>query len=401
MSNESNEKVTLQAKFTELVMKCLWKMTKAIHKMLETQTLEVNQLLLDINNLFIATPPSEWKKRASENFPVGDMPLRTIKTILSELTSSLSDRIFENFDLINDPQKSYVYSYVSHMVQSQKKRNALHNQSTSNPSSGYSSPVMTQQKYNTQMNMTQSNSNNSISSTNTFNSVNSNSNNNNIQNANKERENNTNINNSNNNGEVESELDHRLDYLFEEMRKGNQIKPTIKEIYQIQQTYPEAKSKIDERINNSSPLIRTLVRRGLTTLYESSNENQSSIPTFSHHSDSSSNRLSMMSTRSSDDTTETYKQKLLRLQQMFGYKNENTSNSVTPNLRYSTQLNGSSTSSIPHPSTTSSLPLPNSNVGTSTSVTVAGLKERLERMKQSMNSQYSTNNRYSLNGQPK
>jgi len=260
---------------------------------------------------------------------------------------------------------------------------------------------MTQQKYNTQMNMTQSNSNNSISSTNTFNSVNSNSNNNNIQNANKERENNTNINNSNNNGEVESELDHRLDYLFEEMRKGNQIKPTIKEIYQIQQTYPEAKSKIDERINNSSPLIRTLVRRGLTTLYESSNENQSSIPTFSHHSDSSSNRLSMMSTRSSDDTTETYKQKLLRLQQMFGYKNENTSNSVTPNLRYSTQLNGSSTSSIPHPSTTSSLPLPNSNVGTSTSVTVAGLKERLERMKQSMNSQYSTNNRYSLNGQPK
>ncbi|KAG4099233.1 ARM repeat-containing protein [Neocallimastix lanati (nom. inval.)] len=299
MSNESNEKVTLQAKFTELVMKCLWKMTKAIHKMLETQTLEVNQLLLDINNLFIATPPSEWKKRASENFPVGDMPLRTIKTILSELTSSLSDRIFENFDLINDPQKSYVYSYVSHMVQSQKKRNALHNQSTSNPSSGYSSPVMTQQKYNTQMNMTQSNSNNSISSTNTFNSVNSNSNNNNIQNANKERENNTNINNSNNNGEVESELDHRLDYLFEEMRKGNQIKPTIKEIYQIQQTYPEAKSKIDERINNSSPLIRTLVRRGLTTLYESSNENQSSIPTFSHHSDSSSNRLSMMSTRSS------------------------------------------------------------------------------------------------------
>eukprot|EP00833_Pecoramyces_ruminatium_P017601 jgi/Orpsp1_1/1191633/evm.model.d7180000087463.1 len=115
MSNENNEKVTLQAKFTELVMKCLWKMTKAIHKMLETHTLEVNQLLLDINNLFIATPPSEWKKRASENFPVGDMPLRTIKTILSELTSSLGDRIFENFDLINDPQRSYVYSYVSHM----------------------------------------------------------------------------------------------------------------------------------------------------------------------------------------------------------------------------------------------------------------------------------------------
>ena len=53
MVNESNEKVMLQSKFTELVMKCLWKMTKAIHKMLETQTLEVNQLLLDINNQVI------------------------------------------------------------------------------------------------------------------------------------------------------------------------------------------------------------------------------------------------------------------------------------------------------------------------------------------------------------
>jgi len=307
MTNESNEKIMLQAKFTELVMKCLWKMTKAIHKMLETQTLEVNQLLLDINNLFIATPPSEWKKRASENFPVGDMPLRTIKTILSELTSSLGDKIFENFDLINDPQRSYVYSYVSHMVQSQKKRNALHSQSTSNPSSTSSSPVSSQPKYSQlpQMSMSQSNSNNSIGSSNTFNSMNSgsglNSGNSSNLNINKEMDysNNNNNNNNNDNNNNGDELDHRLDFLFEKMQRGDQIKPTIKEIYQIQQTYPEAKSKIDERINSSSSLIRTLVRRGLTTLSESSSETQSSIPTFSHHTDSSNNRLSMMSTRSS------------------------------------------------------------------------------------------------------
>ncbi|ORX82097.1 ARM repeat-containing protein [Anaeromyces robustus] len=297
MVNESNEKVMLQSKFTELVMKCLWKMTKAIHKMLETQTLEVNQLLLDINNLFIATPPSEWKKRASENFPVGDMPLRTIKTILSELTSTLGDRIFENFDLINDPQRSYVYSYVSHMVQSQKKRNALQSQSTSNPSSTSSSPVNMQPKYNQFSQMTQSSSNNSIGSSNTFNSMNSNNASN--TNFNKEVDNNSNGNNNNIDDNSENELDHRLDFLFEKMQRGDQIKPTIKEIYQIQQTYPEAKSKIDERINNSSSLIRTLVRRGLTTLSESSNETPSSIPTFSYHSDSSSNRLSTISTRSS------------------------------------------------------------------------------------------------------
>ncbi|ORX61016.1 ARM repeat-containing protein [Piromyces finnis] len=388
MTNESNEKIMLQAKFTELVMKCLWKMTKVIHKMLETHTLEVNQLLLDINNLFIATPPSEWKKRASENFPVGDMPLRTIKTILSELTSSLGDKIFENFDLINDPQRSYVYSYVSHMVQSQKKRNALQSQSTSNPSSASSSPVSSQPRYSQHLSMSQSNSNNSIGSTNTINSINSGNSSN--MPSNKE------LGNCNNG----DELDHRLDFLFEKMQRGDQIKPTIKEIYQIQQAYPEAKNKIDERINNSSSLIRTLVRRGLTTLSESSNESQSSIPTFSHN-DLSNNRLSMTSTRFSDDTTETYKQKLLKLQQMFGYKNENGVNSGTQNVRYSSQLSGGSSTAIPHSSANSSLPLPNNNSGSSSSVTVAGLKERLERMKQSMNNPYSTSNRYSINSQPK
>jgi len=49
----------------------------------------------------------------------------------------------------------------------------------------------------------------------------------------------------------------------------------------------------------------------------------------------------------------------------------------------------------------SSLPLPNSSLGTSSSVTVQGLKERLERMKQSMNNQYTSNNRYSMSGYPK
>jgi len=87
---------------------------------------------------------------------------------------------------------------------------------------------------------------------------------------------------------------------------------------------------------------------------------------------------------------------------MFGYKNENGSNSsTTSNLRYSTQLSGSNASSIPHSSTNSSLPLPNSSSGTSSSITVAGLKERLERMKQSMNNQYSSNNRYTMSGYPK
>ncbi|KXS18928.1 ARM repeat-containing protein [Gonapodya prolifera JEL478] len=122
-------RIPSQHKLVELIMKCLWKLTKQLRAMVESNSIQVNKLLYDINTFFISTPPSEWKNRANNKFPHGDMPLRTVKTILSELARALGESIHQQFDLIEEPSRSYVYSYVTHMV----SRNAQHSKSGALP----------------------------------------------------------------------------------------------------------------------------------------------------------------------------------------------------------------------------------------------------------------------------
>ncbi|CAG8566357.1 15598_t:CDS:10, partial [Funneliformis caledonium] len=112
---------TTQTKLTELIMKCLWKLAKTLQDNLKAGILSPNQLLRDINSFFLATPPAEWKRRAAEKVPLGEIPLRTIKTLLLELVTGLGDNVYEHLDLIEDPQSSYVYPYLHHMIEATKK----------------------------------------------------------------------------------------------------------------------------------------------------------------------------------------------------------------------------------------------------------------------------------------
>jgi cytoskeleton-associated protein 5 len=113
---------TTQTKFTELIMKCLWKLAKSVQDNLKSGTLLPNQLLRDLNNFFIATPPAEWKRRAAEKVALGEMPLRTVKTLLLELVTGLGEGVYEHLDLIDNPQGSYVYPYLHHMLEATKKK---------------------------------------------------------------------------------------------------------------------------------------------------------------------------------------------------------------------------------------------------------------------------------------
>ena len=115
-------------KYTELIMKCLWKLAKTIQENLRTNMLSADQLLFEINKFFIDTPPSEWKRRANENVPLGEMPLRTVKTLLLELVNGLGENIFQHLTLINDPQRSSVYPYLHHMLEACRKKDRLQQQ---------------------------------------------------------------------------------------------------------------------------------------------------------------------------------------------------------------------------------------------------------------------------------
>lgn len=109
-----------RVKYAELVMKCLWKLTKSLKQTLEQGSLDVPDLLGELHKFFMASPPNEWKRRAADKLPLGDMPLRTVKTILHELCVGVGAGIMQHLtnSSIVDPGKSIVGSYLTMMLQS-------------------------------------------------------------------------------------------------------------------------------------------------------------------------------------------------------------------------------------------------------------------------------------------
>ncbi|GAA5878237.1 hypothetical protein JCM16303_002695 [Sporobolomyces ruberrimus] len=101
-----------RAKYAELVMKCLWKVSKTVKESLETQQLLAPRLLSDINNFLVTIPPAEWRRRSTDNVPLADMPLRTVKTILQQVVSVLKGQVFDELDEIESAENSFVYQYL-------------------------------------------------------------------------------------------------------------------------------------------------------------------------------------------------------------------------------------------------------------------------------------------------
>lgn len=138
-------------KYTELIMKCLWKLAKTIQDNLRTNQLNPDELLYEINQFFITTPPPEWKRRANEKVPLGEMPLRTVKTLLLELVNGLGESIFQHLTLIENPQRSSVYPYLHHMLEACRKKERLQQQQHMQPQQLQQQQIHQQQMHQQQM----------------------------------------------------------------------------------------------------------------------------------------------------------------------------------------------------------------------------------------------------------
>ncbi|MBW0483744.1 hypothetical protein O181_023459 [Austropuccinia psidii MF-1] len=105
-----------RAKYAELVMKCLWKVSKTVKESLEDGTLDVSILLRDIDEFLVSIPPAEWRRRASDNVPLADMPLRTVKTILQQVVTIYGDGVYEAVSALKNPQDTFVYQYLFRLL---------------------------------------------------------------------------------------------------------------------------------------------------------------------------------------------------------------------------------------------------------------------------------------------
>lgn len=105
-------------KFPELVMKCLWKLTKQLSNNLQVPgRLSVPELLSEVHGFLTSLPPIEWKMRSNEGLPFQDLPLRTVKTILHEIVQYCGIGVLDQLSLIPEPEDSFVLSYLKAMLQ--------------------------------------------------------------------------------------------------------------------------------------------------------------------------------------------------------------------------------------------------------------------------------------------
>ncbi|XP_055533540.1 protein mini spindles isoform X2 [Wyeomyia smithii] len=98
-------------KFTDLLMKCIWRNIKVIPDRLPD--LEYDAVLLEVHDFMLALPSGWWQQRPS------DTPLRTIKTIIHNMTKIKGNAIMQHLNKI--PSHSELNTYILRILKNLNK----------------------------------------------------------------------------------------------------------------------------------------------------------------------------------------------------------------------------------------------------------------------------------------
>nr|XP_029730104.1 protein mini spindles-like isoform X2 [Aedes albopictus] len=101
-------------KFTDLLMKCIWRNVKVIPDRL--QDLDYDSVLLEVHEFMLALPSVWWQQRPS------DTPLRTVKTIIHNMTKIKGNAILQHLNRI--PSHSELNTYILRILKNLNKETA-------------------------------------------------------------------------------------------------------------------------------------------------------------------------------------------------------------------------------------------------------------------------------------
>ncbi|KAF7322950.1 Microtubule associated protein [Mycena chlorophos] len=114
-----------EAKVAELVLKCVWKLARNIPQDLKEERLDPVELFPAIEQFLQSVPPNEWRARATNKVPCGDMPLRTIKVIIQHVVAFYGDDVYDLLSAaFDDPSATIVYPYVYRILNSSSRQAA-------------------------------------------------------------------------------------------------------------------------------------------------------------------------------------------------------------------------------------------------------------------------------------
>uniref|UniRef100_W4VRR1 Putative microtubule-associated protein n=1 Tax=Corethrella appendiculata TaxID=1370023 RepID=W4VRR1_9DIPT len=101
-------------KFTDLLMKCIWRNVKVMPD--RVAELDYDLVLLEVHEFMIALPSTWWQSRVS------DTPLRTVKTIIHNMTKIKGNGILQHLNKI--PTHSELNSYILRILKNINKESA-------------------------------------------------------------------------------------------------------------------------------------------------------------------------------------------------------------------------------------------------------------------------------------
>lgn len=113
LKNQGDETILQKrVKFSELIIKCVWKITRKLQASLQEEQINPTILLQDLERFMQAIPPNEWKRRANIGLPLGEMPLRTIKVIITHIGSCFGEEALDLLEGIPNAEESHVYKFL-------------------------------------------------------------------------------------------------------------------------------------------------------------------------------------------------------------------------------------------------------------------------------------------------
>ncbi|KAF9246549.1 hypothetical protein BU15DRAFT_85302 [Melanogaster broomeanus] len=130
-----------ESRIAELVLKCVWKLARNIPQDFKDLKLDPVELLPAVEHFLQSVPPNEWRARATNKVPCGDMPLRTIKVIIQHVVAQYGDEVYDFLSAsFDDPSATIVYPYVYRILNSASKSGELPARANNSPSDPISRP---------------------------------------------------------------------------------------------------------------------------------------------------------------------------------------------------------------------------------------------------------------------
>ncbi|KAL8281038.1 hypothetical protein RQP46_006717 [Phenoliferia psychrophenolica] len=259
--------LTERAKYAELVMKCLWKVSKTVKESLEAGSLQAPRLLRDINIFLIRIPPAEWRRRATDNVPLADMPLRTVKTILQQIVSVYGEQVFDYLDEVDSAENSFVYQYLFRLASNTgttgtaPESSRLSRQPSSSSSFGTGLRTVYAKELPNSPPLTSVGSplvaNGDAVATNGHSST--------LSNGSASPT-------SASSGGGEIEMNQRLKIIFDLIGDPVQSRTGIAELYEFQKQHPEAENRIATWMSGTGNYFQTYLKRALDNLAQADRE---------------------------------------------------------------------------------------------------------------------------------